>query len=144
MGILKLILIVAVVAGTAKGIQLFNRRCLRHFGHSFFTKRGFWLAAIAINLLWWGTYFWASAEVRHTPTMSDGLGLLALGLAATGWLIYQNVRDTDWLHGFGGSSLQLVLFFPLAVSSLPLMAAALVFLLVVSFKAGPIWLLDRR
>jgi hypothetical protein len=142
MGFLKLALIAAVVVGVAKGIQLFNRHCRRRFGHSFFTTRGFWLAAIAINLLWWGLYFWVKATQQHAPT-SDGLILVALGLAATAWLLYENIRDTDLLHGIGGSCLQLALFFPLAVSSFPLLVVAMVVMVVASYKAGPALFIDR-
>ncbi|WP_308410386.1 hypothetical protein [Burkholderia sp. WAC0059] len=52
MGILKLAIIIAIVIGAAKGIQLFNRHCRRRFGHTFFTMRSFWIAAIGINLVW--------------------------------------------------------------------------------------------
>ncbi|MGC2963714.1 hypothetical protein C8K18_12374 [Paraburkholderia sp. GV068] len=68
MGFLKLALIIAVVAGVTKGIQLFNRRCLWRFGHTFFTLRVFSLTAIAVNLIWWGLYFWAKASQQHAPT----------------------------------------------------------------------------
>jgi hypothetical protein len=142
MGFLKLALIVAVVVGVAKGIQLFNRHCLRRFDHTFFTMRGFWLTAIAVNLIWWGLYFWAKATQQHAPT-SDGLILIALGLAATAWLLYENIRDTDLLHGIGGSSLQLALFFPLAVCSFPLLVVAMVVIVVASYKGGPALFIDR-
>ncbi|WP_322787400.1 hypothetical protein [Paraburkholderia xenovorans] len=92
-------LIVAFLVAVAKGIQLFNRHCRRRFGHAFFTMRGFWLTAIAVNLIWWGLYFWAKAIQQHAPT-SDGLILIALGLAATAWLLHENVRDTDLHHPF--------------------------------------------
>lgn len=142
MGYLKFALIVAVIISAVAGTRLFNRHCLKRFGHTFFTVRSFWLAAIAINLIWWGIYFWAQAAVHHTP-MTDGLMLMALGLAATVWLIYENVRDTDLLHGLGGSSLQLVLFFPLALCSFPLLVVAMVVMVIASYKAGPAWLIDR-
>lgn len=141
MGFLKLALIAAIVVGVAKVIQLFNRHCRRRFGHTFFTMRGFWLTAIAINLIWWGLYFWAKATLQHTP-LSDGLVLIALGSAATAWLLYENIRDTDLLHGVGGSTLQFALFFPLAICSLPLLAVAMVVMVVASFKAGPVWFID--
>ncbi|MEI7296261.1 hypothetical protein WCQ02_29315 [Paraburkholderia tropica] len=70
MGWLKLALIIAVVVGIAKGIQLFNRHCRRRFGHSFFTMRSFWITAITINLVWWGLYFWAQATLHHTPCLT--------------------------------------------------------------------------
>ncbi|SAL44982.1 hypothetical protein AWB64_04771 [Caballeronia sordidicola] len=142
MGWFKLALILAVVVAVAKGIQLFNRHCLRRFGHTFFTMRGFWLTAIAVNLIWWGLYFWAKAIQQHTPT-SDGLILIALGLAPTAWLLYENIRDTDLLHGIGGSSLQLALFFPLAVASFPLLLVAMVVIVVASYKGGPALFIDR-
>jgi hypothetical protein len=142
MGFLKLALIITAVVAVAKGIQLFNRHCLLRFGHTFFTMRGLWLAAIAINLIWWGLYFWAKATQQHTPT-SDGLILIALGLAATAWLLYENIRDTDLLHGIGGSSLQLALFFPLAVCSFPLLLVAMVVIVVASYKGGPALFIDR-
>lgn len=142
MGWLKLALIIVIVVGVAKGIQLFNRHCRRRFGHAFFTMRGFWLTAVAINLIWWGMYFWAKAIQQHIPT-SDGPVLMVLGLVATAWLLYENVRDTDLLHGIGGSSLQLALFFPLAVSSFPLLVVAMVVMVVASYKAGPALFIDR-
>ncbi|RKF48936.1 hypothetical protein [Paraburkholderia fungorum] len=142
MGWFKLALIVAIVVAVAKGILLFNRRCRRRFGHTFFTMRGFWLTAIAVNLVWWGLYCWAKATQQHAAT-SDGLILIALGLAATAWLLYENIRDTDLLHGFGGSSLQLALFFPLAVCSFPLLLVAMVVIVVASYKAGPALFIDR-
>lgn len=70
MGWLKLALIIVVVVGIAKGIQLFNRHCRRRFGHSFFTMRSFWITAITINLVWWGLYFWAQATLHHTPCLT--------------------------------------------------------------------------
>jgi hypothetical protein len=141
MGWLKLALIAATVIAIAKGIQLFSRHCRRRFGHSFFTMRSFWITAIAINLIWWGLYFWAKATLHHAP-LSDGLILIALGLAATAWLLYENIRDTDLLYGIGGSALQLALFFPLAVCSFPLLVVAMVVMVIASYKAGPAWFID--
>jgi len=142
MGFLKLALILAAVAGVAKGIQLFNRHCRRRFGHSFFTTRGFWLAAIGINLLWWGFYFWGAALVHHTTT-SDGIVLMVLGFVAIAWLLYENIRDTDLINGIGGSTLQLILFLPLALYSFPLLIMGMVFVLVASYKAGPALFIER-
>jgi len=142
MGWMKLALIIVIVVGISKGIQLFNQHCRRRFGHTFFTIRGFLLAAIAVNLIWWGLYFWAKAIQQHAPT-SDGLILIALGLAATVWLLHENIRDTDLLHGIGGSSLQLALFFPLAVCSFPLLLVAMVVIVVASYKGGPALFIDR-
>lgn len=142
MGFLKLALIAAIVIAIAKGIQLFNRHCRRRFGHTFFTVRGFWLAAIGINLIWWGIYFWANATLHHSP-LSDGLILMGLGLAATAWLIYENVRETDLFHGIGGSSLQLALFFPLALCSIPLLVVVMIAMVIASFKAGPALFIER-
>ncbi|AJW97715.1 hypothetical protein QHI69_00070 [Burkholderia gladioli pv. gladioli] len=142
MGWLKLALIINIVIGVAKGIQLFNQHCRHRFGHTFFTMRGFWLTAIAVNLIWWGMYFWARAIQQHTPT-SDGIILMAFGLAATGWLLYENIRDTDLLHGVSGSSLQVALFFPLAICSFPLLIVAMVIMVVASYKAGPALFIDR-
>ncbi|WP_308410387.1 hypothetical protein [Burkholderia sp. WAC0059] len=75
--------------------------------------------------------------------MSDGLILMGLGVATTAWLIYENVRDTDLVHGVGGTSLQLALFFPLALCSFPLLIIVMVFMVVASFKAGPALFVDR-
>lgn len=142
MGLLKPALIVVIVICVAKAIQMFNRHCRRRFGHSFFTTRGFWLTAIDVNLIWWGLYFWAKAIQQHAPA-SDGLLLIALGLAATVWQLYENIRDTDLLHGIGGSALQLALFFPLAVCSFPLLLVAMVVMVVASYKRGPALFIDR-
>jgi hypothetical protein len=141
MSLLNLAISLGILFGIAKGIQLFSRHCRRRFGYSFFTARGFWLAAVAINFLWWGYYFWATAPLRHTPP-SGGLILIAMGIAATAWLIYENVRDTDLLHGVGGSSLQLVLFFPVAVYGIPLLVIAMLFLLFATYKGAPAWFVD--
>ena len=141
MGWLKLTLIVAFVVAVVKGIKLFNQHCRRRFGHSFFTMRSFWITAIAINLIWWGLYFWAKAALHHTH-MSGGFILIGLGVAATAWLLHENIRDTDLLFGIGGSTLQLALFFPLAVCSLPLLAVAMVVMVITSFKAGSAWFVD--
>jgi len=141
--LLKLAIILGAVIGIAKGIQLFSRHCRRRFGYRFFTARGFWLAAIGINFLWWGFYAWGSAFVHHTP-QSGGIALMGMGLAAIAWLIYENIRDTDLLHGTGGSALQLVLFFPLAIYGVPILLITVLFLLFVTFKGGPaVWLTGR-
>ncbi|CAG4896837.1 hypothetical protein [Paraburkholderia saeva] len=139
---LKLTLILGAVVGIAKSIQLFSRHCRRRFGYSFFTKRGFWLAAIGINFLWWGFYAWGTAFLRHTP-QSGGIILMGMGLVAVAWLIYENIRDTDLPHGAGGSALQLALFFPLAIYGVPILLITVLFLLFATFKAGPaVWFAD--
>ena len=66
--------------------------------------------------------------------------LIAMGLAAAIWLIRDNIRATGLAYGAGGSALQLVLFFPVALYGVPLLAIALLFLLFLTFKAGPAWL----
>ena len=142
MGILKFAIIIGMLIGTIKGIQWFNRRCRRRFGYRFFTLRGFCLAAIGINCVWWGLYCYAAAARQHAPT-SDGLILTGLAVIPIAWLLYENVRDTDLTHGLGGSALQLVLFFPLAIYSIPLLVIAMVLTLFAGFKAGPAWLLDE-
>ena len=122
--LLKLVIIPGAVVGIAKGIQLFSRHCQRQFGYSSFTARGFWLAAIGINLLWWGYVAWGTTFLHHELT-AGGLILMAMGLAAVGWLIYENFRDTDLSYSAGGSALQLVLFFLVALYGAPLLHPAL-------------------
>lgn len=142
MEFLKLAITLGAVVGIAKGIQLFSRHCRRRFGYHLFTKRGFWLAAIGINLLWWGFYAWGTAYLRHTP-QPGGIVLMGMGLIAVAWLIYENIRDTDLPHGIGGSALQLVLFFPLAIYGVPMLLITLLFLLFATFRAGPAaWLVE--
>lgn len=141
MALLKLAVVIGILLGTARAIKVCGRRCRNRFGHSFFTARGFWLAAIAINFLWWGYYAWATAGLHHAQP-SGGLALMALGVVAAGWLIYENVHATNALYGVVGSSLQLVLFFPVALYGLPLLAIALIFLLFATYKGAPVWLID--
>lgn len=141
MALLKLAVVVGILLGIAEAIRLCGRYCRDRFGHRFFTARGFWLAAIAINFLWWGYYAWATAALHHAPP-SGGLALTALGIAATGRLIYENVHATNALYGVVGSSLQLVLFFPVALYGLPLLAIPLIFLLFATYKGAPAWLFD--
>jgi hypothetical protein len=141
MALLKLAVVVGILLGTVRAIQLCGHQCRDRFGHSFFTARGFWLAAIAINFLWWGYYAWATAALHHAQP-SGGLALMALGTAAAGWLIYENVRGTDAFYGVVGSTLQLVLFFPVALYGIPLLVIALIFLLFATYKGAPVWLID--
>jgi len=142
MEFLKLAITLGTVVGIAKGIQVFSRHCRCRFGYHLFTKRGFWLAAIGINFLWWGFYAWGTAYLHHDP-QSGGIVLMGMGLIAVAWLIYQNIRDADVLHGTGGSALQLVLFFPLAIYGVPMLLIAMLFLLFLTFKAGPAaWFAD--
>ncbi|WP_310793955.1 hypothetical protein [Paraburkholderia sp. BL23I1N1] len=68
---------------------------------------------------------------------------MAFGLAAVAWLLYENIRDTDLVHGIGGSTLQLLLFFPLTLYSFLLLIMGMIFVLVASYKAGPALLMDR-
>ena len=68
--------------------------------------------------------------------------LMAMGIAVVAWLIYENVRDTDLLHGIGGSSLQFVLFFPVALYGIPLLLIAMLFLLFATYKGAPAWFVD--
>ncbi|MBB5399387.1 hypothetical protein [Paraburkholderia youngii] len=142
MEILKLVIILGSIFGMAKGIQFFSRHCRHRFGYRFFTARGFWLAATGINLLWWGYVAWGAAFLHHEPT-SGGVVLMALGLAAVAWLIYENIRDTNLPYGAGGSVLQLALFFPVALYGVPLLVIALLLLLFATFKGTPAWLIDR-
>lgn len=140
---LKLAIAFGTIIAIAKSIQLFGHHARRQYGYSFFTARGFWLAAIGINLVWWGYFGWGAALLRHGPTWS-GLVLMAMGLAAVIRLIYENVRGTGAVHGFCGSVLQFMLFFPVALYGVPLLAIALLFLLFATFKAGPVWFADRE
>ena len=141
MEILKCTVAVGALIGLVKCIQLFNSHCRRHFGHRFFTLRAFWLAALGINLMWLGFYCYASG-VRDHASINDGLVLIVLSAAPIAWMAYENIRETDFVHGLGGSALQLALFFPVALYSLPLLLIAMVFVLFASFKAGPAWLVD--
>jgi hypothetical protein len=142
MSIFDLIISLGILFSVPKGIQLFDRHCRQRFGHSFFTARGFWLAATAINFLWWGYYFWVTDAVRHTSPTGE-LILMAMDIAAVAWLIHENVRDTDLPHAIGGSSLQLVLFFPVAIYGIPLLLIAALFLLFASYKGAPAWFVDQ-
>lgn len=141
MALLKLAVVVGILLGIVRAIQLFSRHCRARFGHSVFNARGFRLAATAINALWWGYYAWATASL-HQVHPSEGLALMALGVAAASWLFYENIRETDVFYGLVGSSLQLVLFSPVALYGLPLLAIALIFLLFATYKGAPIWLID--
>jgi len=140
MSIPNLAISLGILSGFALGIRLFSRHCRQRFGYNFFTNRGFWLAAIAINFLWWGYYFWVTAPLRTLS--SGGFILIAMGIAVAAWLIYENVRDTDLLHGIGGASLQLVLFFPVALYGIPLLLIAMLFLLFATYKGAPAWFVD--
>jgi hypothetical protein len=141
MALLKLAIVLAILLVVAKGIQQFSRHCRRRFGRSIFSVRSFWLAAIAINLVWWGYYAWATAPLHHAPAYG-GFILAALGIAAVTKLIHENVRETNVMYGIGGSSLQLVLFFPVALYGLPLLAIAVLFLLFATYRGAPAWLID--
>jgi len=141
MSIPNLAISLVILFGVAKGIRLFTHHCRGRFGRSFFTARGFWLAAIASNFLWWGYYFRVTAPLRHTPP-SGGLILMAIGIVVAAWLIYENVRNTDLMHGIGGSSLQFVLFFPVALYGIPLFVIAMLFLLFATYKGAPAWIAD--
>jgi hypothetical protein len=143
MNILNLCIIVCILLGAAKGIRLFSRHCRRRFGRSFFAVRTFWLATIGINFLWWGYYFSITAPLRQT-SLSGGLFLIAAGIAATAWLVYENVRETDLLYGIAGSSLQLLLFFPVALYGVPLLVIFMLVLLFASYKGGPAWFFDPQ
>ena len=143
MGFLKLAIVFGTIIVIAKSIQLFSRHSRRQYGYSFFTARGFWLAAIGINFAWWGYLGWGTALLHHEPTWG-GPVLIAMGLAAIVRLIYDNVRSTGPAYGFCGSVLQLVLFFPVALYSIPLLAITFLLLLFATFKAGPAWLADRE
>lgn len=141
MEILKCAVTAGALIGLVKCIHLFNGHCRRRFGHRFFTLRAFWLATLGINLMWLGFYCYASAEGDHASTNS-GLVLIVLSAVPIMWVTYENIRETDLVHGLGGSALQLALFFPVALYSLPLLLIAMAFLLFASFKAGPAWLVD--
>ncbi|AOK02421.1 hypothetical protein [Burkholderia vietnamiensis] len=143
MEFLKLAIILGTVIAIAKSIQLFDRHSRHRYGYSFFTARGFWLAAVGINLIWWGYVGWGFALLHHEPTRA-GLVLIAMGLAAVIRLMYENIRNTALMYGVPGSVLQLVLFFPVAIYGIPLLAITFLFLLVATFKAGPAWLSDRE
>jgi FtsH-binding integral membrane protein len=142
MAMLKLAIAVGFLLAAARGIQLFGRHCRQRFGRSVFTVRGFWLAIIAINLVWWGYYAWATAPLHQAPAFG-GLILILVGVAAVARLIRENVRNTNVLYGVGGSLLQLVLFFPVALYGIPLLVIALIFLLFATYKGAPAWLLGR-
>ncbi|NPT46467.1 hypothetical protein GNZ12_35160 [Paraburkholderia sp. 1N] len=142
MEILKCVVTVGALIGLVKCIQLFSRHCRRRFGHRFFTLRAFWLAALAINLAWLGFYCYASS-VRDHASINDGLVLVVLSFVPIVWMAYENIRETDLVHGLGGSALQFALFFPVAVYSLPVLLIAMAIVLFASFKAGPAWLVDR-
>ncbi|MDR8105057.1 hypothetical protein KPB04_25350 [Burkholderia cenocepacia] len=141
MALLKLAIVVGILLVVAKGIQKLNRHCRRAFGYSIFSMRGFWLAAIAINLVWWGYYAWATGPLHHAPAYG-GIILAALGIAAVTKLIHDNVRETNVMYGIVGTVLQLMLFFPLALYGLPLVAIALLSLLFATYKGAPAWLID--
>ncbi|WP_346656209.1 hypothetical protein [Paraburkholderia phenoliruptrix] len=51
MNLLKLVIVAAGTLAVVKGAQQLGRHCRRTFGHSIFSMRGFWLAAITINLV---------------------------------------------------------------------------------------------
>ncbi|CAE6824914.1 hypothetical protein R75465_06005 [Paraburkholderia aspalathi] len=142
MEILKCAVTAGALIALVKGIQLFNNHCRRRFGHRFFTLREFWLAALGINLMWLGLYCYANA-VRDHASINDGLVLFVLSIVAIVWMAYENIRETDLGHGLAGSALQLALFFPVALYSLPLLLIAMAIVHFASFKAGPAWLVDR-
>ncbi|MEM5343667.1 hypothetical protein [Paraburkholderia azotifigens] len=142
MGLLKFLIILGVASGVAKGIQLFSHHCRQRFGYSFFTVRGFWLAAIGINLLWWGYVAWGTAFVHHEPTFV-GIVLMAIGLAVVARLVFMNLQDTNLPYGAAGSALQFALFFPVALYGLPILAITLLFLLFATFKAAPVRFIGR-
>ncbi|ANB73020.1 hypothetical protein AYM40_12085 [Paraburkholderia phytofirmans OLGA172] len=95
-----------------------------------------------INLMWLGLYCYAYA-VREHASINDGLVLFVLSIVAIVWMAYENIRETDLGHGLAGSALQLALFFPVALYSLPLLLIAMAIVLFASFRAGPAWLVDR-
>ncbi|MEX3960306.1 hypothetical protein B0G57_12629 [Trinickia symbiotica] len=142
MVLLKVAITVGILLAIARGIRQFDRHCRQRFGRNILTVRGFWLAAVAINFLWWGYYAWVTAPLHHVPAYG-GLILVTLGIGTVANLIHENVRGTNVTYGVGGTSLQLVLFFPVALYGVPLLAIAFVFLLFATYKSVPAWLADR-
>jgi hypothetical protein len=141
MNALKLIIVAAALLTAAAGVRRLSHHCRRRFGHSIFTMRAFWLAAIAINFIWWGYYAWVTGPLHHAQAYG-GIVLAAAGIVAASILVYENVRETNAVYGIGGASLQLVLFFPVVLYGLPLLAIALLFLVFATYKGAPTWLID--
>lgn len=142
MEVLKCVLAVIALLGLVRGIKLFSECCVRRFGHHLFTLRTFWLSTLSINLIWLGLFCFARAAQYHYPINLAPV-LVVLGIVPVVWIAYENIHETDLAHGLGGTALQLAVFFPVALYSLPLLVVAIAILLFASFKAGPTWLVER-
>jgi hypothetical protein len=142
MVVLKLAFVLAVLVGILKGIKWFNSHCYRKFGHAFFTKRAFWQAAVAFNLMWGGAFWFVSAARQHGDTL-NGLALIAIGFAIALWLVYENFRNTNLLYGIGGSALQMGVFASVALISIPLLVFIMVCHFIVLADSRPVYIVNR-
>lgn len=142
MAILKLILIISILISVVKAIVWFNHRCDCRFGHTFFTLRAFCQAAVGVNFMWGGNYFFQVALRQHTP-VSGALILFAAGIGFVLWMVYENVRLTGLIHGLAGSALQMMLFSTVAMLFVPGVLIVLFLRFVAAGQTHTVRIVDR-
>jgi hypothetical protein len=140
--VLKILAVIAAIAGLIAVVTWFNEHCVAKFGHAFFTKKAFGITTAALCLLFLG-HMWQVSAIKNHGDVLNGIVLMVIGALVACGMVYVNVRRTNVAYGISGSVAQLGLFGILAAVWLPLMLMGLVLYWLVLWASTPVYVVNR-
>ena len=129
--ILKILEIIAFIAGVIVALHFFNEHCNKKFSHRFFTKKSFLATVGALALLITGN-LWRTNALQSGGDVLNGIVVMGIGILVALGLIYFNYKRTNFVYGVGGTVLQLLAFSVMAYIGIVVLAIGL----FLSFMSG--------
>jgi uncharacterized BrkB/YihY/UPF0761 family membrane protein len=112
-----LLCLAGVYFGVRFAINSINEHCDRKFGHEFLTMDFLYICTFAYLIFFCGR-FWYSHALQTRGDTLNGIIVMILGILIFLFIIFLNVRSSNYVYGILGSVVQIALFgilFPVVI-----------------------------
>jgi len=107
--VLKIIAGVALLWALYRVIRSLNNKVIKKFNYEFLDKAVFSIAFISNLLIYFGQ-MWYFEAVERSGDVFNGILLIGFGIVGLLFIVFINIKRTNFLVGISGSVIQLSLF----------------------------------
>lgn len=117
------IAVISVIVALLASPFLLERHAKEKFGHTLFTGYT-WYIGMASSVLLWIGHFWIVLAEKYNGEYTEkyAWGLIAFGIAISGYLLCRNILGTNLWYGFSVSLIQIPALLIFSTLALPALA----------------------
>lgn len=140
--VLKIIGGLLILALVLFSLLIFDEHCDEKFEHRFFKFSSFVILAVSVGVIQIGKMWYESSLESGSDTLNGLVLMIVGGLILLGVVLY-NLKETNFVYGLFGSTIQISIFGTLALISLPIFAVFAVLSIIGSFAAKPVYIVNK-